>query len=87
MEKIIDKKSYKIKKVKEWTKEDVAEWLKDEEFDEAVINNFIENDIKGEHLENLNNEKLRDDLKISKLGTREDLLKKIENLKGKKIFY
>jgi hypothetical protein len=66
----------------EWDIDQVVSWLKNLNFEEEVIKNFKENEINGKVLMELNNIKLKDDLKIKQLGRRERLLEEIEKLKN-----
>lgn len=62
-----------------WGVEDVSKWLGENEF-QTLIPIFKENEIDGEILLNLNEEKLKNELQIKALGIREKLMKKIKTL-------
>ena len=70
--------------VKDWKKEDVAQWIKSKFPDHSELEKiFFENEIDAESLLGLTNEKLRDDLVVKQLKVRERILGEISLLKEK----
>jgi hypothetical protein len=68
------------KEVRQWTVEDVAEWLVRVGLGEHA-ETFRANKVDGECLQLLNNDLLKNDLNIAALGNRQRILRKVQTLK------
>lgn len=69
-----------LDRILNWTVEDVVRWLRKCGFGKYEAT-FRSNDINGKHLLELGKEDLQNDLKITSLGQRKDILLEIEKLK------
>jgi len=73
-------RSYKTKPIREWSIEEVGDWISDLGF-EKMRGCFIDNYISGMELVDLENGELKDDLGVTALGARKAILREIELLK------
>eukprot|EP01016_Furgasonia_blochmanni_P029901 TRINITY_DN3127_c0_g1_i1.p1 TRINITY_DN3127_c0_g1~~TRINITY_DN3127_c0_g1_i1.p1 ORF type:complete len:881 (+),score=200.72 TRINITY_DN3127_c0_g1_i1:144-2786(+) len=72
------------KPIKEWTSEDVCEWLHHVNLSE-YCENFANNHITGKNLLDLSDNDLKNELQITSIGHRKDFKKGVEYLK--KVYY
>ncbi|ODQ53515.1 hypothetical protein SAICODRAFT_56525, partial [Saitoella complicata NRRL Y-17804] len=66
--------------VRSWSPESVAEWIAAAGFEDDVAAAFLDNDISGEILLELDSGSLRDELGIRSFGKRFEILRAIERL-------
>lgn len=67
--------------VRLWSPAQVAQWLYDADFEEVIVRQFLQNDISGSVLLDLQIDDLRE-LQIQSFGKRHRLMSLIENLRG-----
>ncbi|KAI0071841.1 hypothetical protein K474DRAFT_1629965 [Panus rudis PR-1116 ss-1] len=70
------------KNPKEWSVEDVVSWLKAKGFDQGVCDKFIEQEITGDVLLELNAEVLKNEIGIAAFGKRVRIVNAIDQLRA-----
>ena len=67
--------------IRGWEPTEVAKWLRMAAYPDRVVNIFMENDISGNVLLDLNNDLLKHDLGFKSFGARHQLMSSINHLK------
>jgi len=65
----------------QWNVEQVVDWLKSKEFEQDICDKFLEEEITGDVLLDLDTEALKSELGISAFGKRKRLTKAIAELR------